>query len=454
MLRTLTLAAALAASVCLPATAETYHNPDDTWWRALTDTLDGTAPDPETVARQDPRYQRADEFTRDQVLADIVADLRAQRQGIDPATAVVMLPMQARLGDYSTSAGGFPVSLFAAGTYLPLGGGKQLHFRNASGLVIYPAALEDAKALRQRLGLEDVIAELTLTDIRPSVTRAGAYDAHVAQVAYATRGGDPLQTVEADPEILRSEDETASGTAAIRDAIVAAAGLPPLGATWTEAKAQFRGNDYHYVVTTAQWYPPGGPEPVYVRRDGAILSNKDPEPDTAFRVYLQPVEGDWGQDNGVSFSVTDLMGQGGLDTGGLGDGLACGTPDLADRCAVLDFTPGEDGSVLTTAWGVIEMPGDVTPEDAIARFGDPTLFDVKETTLGYEREDVKIGRKAPRINGLGVTATMAFAGAPLGAAPVYDPLDMTSGRTIPRQIELFAIEGAEGRMPLLYVLSR
>ena len=204
MLRTLTLAAALAASVCLPATAETYHNPDDTWWRALTDTLDGTAPDPETVARQDPRYQRADEFTRDQVLADIVADLRAQRQGIDPATAVVMLPMQARLGDYSTSAGGFPVSLFAAGTYLPLGGGKQLHFRNASGLAIYPAALEEARALRQRLGLEDVIAELTLTDIRPSVTRAGAYDAHVAQVAYATRGGDPLQTVEADPEILRS----------------------------------------------------------------------------------------------------------------------------------------------------------------------------------------------------------------------------------------------------------
>ncbi len=454
MHRMSTLAAALAASVCLPASAETYANPDDTWWRAFIEALDGAEPDLAAAARQDRRYVDADEFSRDQVLADIVAEMQARRQQIDPATATVTLPMQARLGDYSGDEEGFPVGLFGADTYVPIAGGRQLRFRNAREMAFYPVELEEAKDLRARIGLDDVIAELTLEGIRPSKTRSGAYDAHVAQVAYFTQQGEPLLTVDAAPQVAGAGADVASGADAIRTAITEAAGLPPLGATWAEAQAQFMDNDYYYVVNTAKWYPPMGTQPVYVRRDGAILTLQEPEADEGFRVYLQPVEGDWGQDTGVSFNVTDVLGQGGLDTDGLGAGLNCGTPDVADRCAVLRFDPAEGGHILTAAWGVIELPGDVRPEDAIASFGDPAAFDTAITQLGYEVEDVRIGRKALRTNGLGVTATMALAGGPLDEAPVYDPLSMTTGRTIPREIEIFAIQGAEGRMPVLYVLSR
>ena len=454
MLRMSTLSAVLAASVCLPASAETYANPDDTWWRAFIEALDGAEPDLAAAARQDRRYVDADEFSRDQVLADIVAEMQARRQQIDPATAIVTLPMQARLGDYSSDLGGFPVSLFAPDTYLPIAGGRQLHFRNAREMALYPLELEAAKGLRARIGLNDVIAELTLEDIRPSNTRRGAYDAHVARVAYSTRQGEPLLTVEAAPEPARAGADTASSADAIRTAVTEAAGLPPLGATWAEAQEQFLGDDYYYVVNAAKWYPPMGPQPVYVRRDAAILTLQEPEADKGFRVYLQPVEGDWGQDTGVSSNVTDVLGQGGLDTDGLGAGLNCGTPDVADRCAVLRFEPAEGGHILTAAWGIMELPGDVRPEDAFTRFGDPDAFDTATTQLGYEVEDVRIGRKAPRTNGLGVTATMALAGGPLDEAPVYDPLSMTTGGTIPREIEIFAIEGAEDRTPLLYVLSR
>lgn len=454
MLRMSTLAAALAASICLPAGAETFANPDDAWWLSFIETLNGTAPDLTAAARQDRRYLDADEFSRDQVLADIIAEMKAQRQQIDPATAIVILPMQARLGDYISDLGGFPVSLFAPDTYVPIAGGKQLRFRNAREMAFYPVELEAAKDLRARIGLDAVIAEMTLKDIRPSNTRRGAYDAHVAQVAYSTRQGEPLLTVDAAPEAPGAGADTASGANAIRNAITEAAGLPPLGATWAEAQEQFLGNDYYYVVNTAKWYPPMGPQPVYVRRDGAILTLQEPEADKGFRVYLQPVEGDWGQDTGMSFSVTDVLGRGGLDTDGLGAGLNCGTPDVEDRCAVLRFEPAEGGHIMTAAWGIIELPGDVLPDDAIARFGDPAAFDTAITQLGYEVEDVRIGRKAQRTNGLGVTATMALAGGPLDEAPVYDPLSMTTGGTIPREIEIFAIQGAEGRTPVLYVLSR
>ena len=454
MLRMSTLAALLAASVCLPASAETYANPDDAWWQALIETLDGSEPDLTAAARQDLRYMDADEFSRDQVLADTVAEMQARRRQIDPATAIVTLPMQARLGDYSSDLGGFPVSLFAPDTYLPIAGGRQLHFRNARELALYPVELEAAKGLRARIGLSDVIAELTLEDIRPSNTRRGAYDAHVARVAYSTRQGEPLLTVEAAPEPAREGADSAFGADAIRTAITEAAGLPRLGATWVEAQEQFMRNDYYYVVNTAKWYPPSGPEPVYVRRDGAILTLHEPEADRGFRVYLQPIEGHWGQDTGASFSVTDVLGQDGLDTDGLGAGLNCGTPDVADRCAVLQFDPAEGGHVMTAAWGVIELPGNVRPGDALASFGDLAAFDMAKTQLGYQVEDVRIGHKSPRANGLGVTATMALAGAPLDEAPVYDPLSMTTGGTIPRQIEIFAVEGAEDRTPVLYVLSR
>ncbi|MFJ1292652.1 hypothetical protein ACEPPZ_11270 [Paracoccus yeei] len=457
MIRTLALSAILAASVALPSYAETYDNPDRAWWDAFLVTLNGTAPDLEAEARQDPRYLAADEFTRAEVLATIIAERQAARQEIDPATTVVTLPMRASLGDYDAASNGFPVSTFRSGSYLQVGMGSSLYFANADELRIYPAELEAAKALRTRIGTQDIIARLTLTDIHPSISRRNAYDAHVARVDYETERGEPLLTVEPAAAVARSAEDTAAGAQTAEAGIIAAAGLPPLGSTWTEAMDQFRANDYFFVVNDAQYDVPGGSKPVYVRRDGAILTLQEPRPSRPFTVFLQPVEGDWGIDRGMSFSATGLTGQDGLDTTGLGPGLNCGTPGRADRCAMLRFEPTEGGHVLTAAWGVIEMPGSLTAEDVLDRLGGTDAFDTAETVLAYDTRDVAAGdRTVHRGSSLGVKATLAAAGEALDEPPRYDALKMTSGsrNVIRRAAEVYVIEGAEDRTPVLYTLSR
>ncbi|MCJ8140135.1 hypothetical protein [Falsirhodobacter halotolerans] len=458
MIRTLALSAALAASTSFatPSFAETYDNPDRAWWTRFLETLNGSTPDLEAEARQDPRYLGSDEFTRTEVLAEIIAEMEAARQEIDPATTVVTLPMRASLGDYDATSGGFPVSTFRSGSYLQVGVGSSLYFANADDVRIYPAALDDAKALRARIGTQDIIARLTLIDIRPSTSRRNAYEAHVARVDYETTGGVPLLTVEADPAATGGADD-AAGAEAVEAGIIAAAGLPPLGSSWEAAMEQFRGSDYFYVVSNAQYDLPGGSAPVYVRKDGAITTLMEPRPTDAFTVYLQPVEGDWGIDRGRSFSVIGLTGQDGLDTTGLGPGLNCGTPGVLDRCAMLRFEPSDTGHVLTSAWGVLEMPGDLTAEGVLSRFGGPSAFDTSDTVLAYDTRDIAAGdRTVHRGSSLGVRATLATAGAARDEPPRYDPLEMTSGARdrIRRAVEVYAVEGAEGRTPVLYTLSR
>ena len=88
-----TLAEALPSDVpdaalvlAAPLAAETYTDPDRAWWTSFLDAVDGRAPDLEALARQDPDYLAADEFTRDAVLARVMARLQAQQPRIDPAT--------------------------------------------------------------------------------------------------------------------------------------------------------------------------------------------------------------------------------------------------------------------------------------------------------------------------------------------------------------------------------
>ena len=94
MLKTLALTTCLglilAAPLATPSLAETYTDPDAAWWGAFLDTLDGTAPDLESQALQDPEYLAADEFSRDEALVRVMARLAADRATIDPATAEVI----------------------------------------------------------------------------------------------------------------------------------------------------------------------------------------------------------------------------------------------------------------------------------------------------------------------------------------------------------------------------
>lgn len=163
--------------------------------------------------------------------------------------------------------------------------------------------------------------------------------------------------------------------------------------------------------------------------------------------------------DGEHISVTALLygtGAGAVDTRGLGAGLACDTPDKLDRCAVLIFEPKDGSHVLTSAYGVIEEPATTSAEAAFNTFiGDAAdAFEGLTTVADYDREDISQARKAPITGGRGVPTFAAGTGAPLQTNPAYDPLKNTTGiEPIRREIALYAVEGAEGRTPVVYVMG-
>lgn len=449
------LLAALLSTASFPALAEVVTEPDDAWWAAFIDRLEAGDPDLEALARRDPRYLAAGEFDRAPVLAEIVAEAQAARDAINPDGTVVVMRVGARLEDYDADREGFPVSAFGPMTSVTVAG-RNLAFRNWQALQILPAGLDAARALRARIGLDSVVAEMTLQAIRPSETRPGTYDAHVSQVVYRSRAGEELARIEAPAERVSSADEIAAGAAAIRAALEAAAGLPALGSSWEAAKADLA-EGWPLVVSDAWSYTETGRHLAFVQRDGVVEADTPHDPDEGFRLFVQQVEGSWLPQDGTSFSVTDILGQGGLSTTGLGSGLACGTPEALDRCAVLTFSPRDGSHVLTGIHGVIEMPGTLALSEALAAFGatpDAAGVTLRETLVAYDREDLRLARKAPVTGGLGVTAMMATAGDPASGTLPYDPLARTTGITNPgRQVSLFAVDGAEDRVPVIFVLA-
>ena len=123
---------------------------------------------------------------------------------------------------------------------------------------------------------------------------------------------------------------------------------------------------------------------------------------------------------------------------------------------MLIFEPKDGNHVLTGAYGVIEQSAAASAEAAFKAFiGDPAdAFEGLTTIADYDREDIRQARKAPIIGGRGVPTFAAGAGQPLTANPPYDPLKNTTGiEPIRREIALYAVEGAEGRTPVVYVMG-
>jgi hypothetical protein len=124
---------------------------------------------------------------------------------------------------------------------------------------------------------------------------------------------------------------------------------------------------------------------------------------------------------------------------------------------VLIFEPKDGNHVLTGAYGVIEQSAAASAEDAFNTFlGDAAdAFEGLTTIADYDREDIRQARKAPITGGRGVPTFAAGAGPALKANPPYDPLQNTTGvETIRREIAIYAVEGAEGRTPVVYVLGQ
>lgn len=204
MLKALALTTCLSLALAAPLAAETYTDPDPAWWTSFLEALDGRAPDLKTQAREDPEYLAADEFTRDEVLAQVMARLAAERATIDPASAEVVLSISASFGDYDAARGGFPVSIFTPTANLSLDMGHRLFFRNWQDVALFPATRDEGRALRQKIGQGSLLALVTLRDIRKSPTRSGAYESHVTRVTYTTPARAPRSAASPRPTRHRS----------------------------------------------------------------------------------------------------------------------------------------------------------------------------------------------------------------------------------------------------------
>ena len=462
MLKTLALTTCLGLMLATPSLAETYTDPDAAWWGAFLETLDGTAPDLKALALKDPEYLAADEFSRDEALAKVMARLAASRASIDPATAEVVLSIRADFGDYDSARGGFPVSIFTPTSRQPLDPrGRSLFFRNWQDVALFPATRDQGRALRKKIGQDSLLALVTVRDIRKSQTRSEGYEGHVSSVTYSTARGSEIGRVTPPDAIAADPAAMAAQTEAARQKILTAAGIPPLGTTWQAAKQQLQ--PLWPVMASSDLVPWGNVRRVaYLWKDGAVQQDEAHDPAKGFRLYLQQREAGWMPQDGehINVSVTDLLygsGAGAVDTRGVGAGLACYTPEALDHCAVLIFEPKDGSHVLTGAYGVIEQPAAANAEAAFKTFlgAAAGAFDGLTTIADYDREDMRQARKAPVTGGRGVPTYAAGAGQPLTANPPYDPLKNTTGiEPIRREIALYAVEGAEGRTPLVYVMGQ
>ncbi|WP_422003138.1 hypothetical protein [Roseovarius mucosus] len=457
MNKTFTLALGLGLAFWSPAMAETYLNPDRPWWGTFFQAVDGVTPDYEALARRDPAYLSAGEFDRAAVLQEVIARLQGEQADIDVANAVVTISIRANLGDYSVENSGFPVSIFSQNMHLKYDF-NQLFFRNWSDFNIFPATTEEGRALRERIGQQAVAAEVTMSNFQKSTTRPNAYDGFVTKVAYFAQDGLPLAEFTATEDAPLSDEVAADLVTAARARIVEASGIPALGTSWIEAK-DLLSEAYPYVASDDFAYTSSGKMVAYRYDAGQVVTDEAHIADRPFRVFLQQVDGPWRTTSGFSSDsvMAGMNSAYSVDIKGTGPGLACYTPETHDRCAVLEFSPSDGGHVLTRAYGIIEMERTNSAQAAVEAFigsDAAEAFDGFSTKLGYDPKEVKQGIAVQFGGDGGVASYAAGAGATKDVTPFYDPLENTRGvNAINREIAIFAVEGAEARMPIIFVLQ-
>ncbi|WP_189654649.1 hypothetical protein [Paracoccus mutanolyticus] len=224
MLKTLALTGCLGLALAAPLAAETYTDPDRAWWTGFLDAVDGRAPDLEALARQDLDYLASDELTRDAVLAGSCR-LQSPRAAA-PATAEVVL----------STGGAWVFPGYSPPAAMP----RRRRWPGAAG----PANWKDApwsrqqgggRALRQRIGMREILAQVTVTEIRKSATRRLGYEGRVTGISYYTQDGSLLRRV-SPPEAAPVDAAAAEGNLdALRGRILSDARIPALGTRWEEA---------------------------------------------------------------------------------------------------------------------------------------------------------------------------------------------------------------------------
>ncbi|MFK7869037.1 MAG: hypothetical protein AB8B58_07340, partial [Roseobacter sp.] len=133
---------------------------------------------------------QADEFTRDAARIAEIERLQDLWNGLSKVEGL-QFNIPVYLGDYNATAAGFPISVFAPGTYVQ--GNIPITFRNASEMSIFPVPIENG---RQMVGLLDTArsasANVTLRDLAPSKVKAGAIEGRISEVIISNRAGTEI----------------------------------------------------------------------------------------------------------------------------------------------------------------------------------------------------------------------------------------------------------------------
>ena len=441
--------AGMLAFLSLPAQAETIEFPEDDFWRALTQSLAGDGPDFEALAKRTPEYRAADEFARDAVLAEQVARLEARHSRVGPETEV-LIRASVRLGDYDAVRGGFPVSLFAPGTYLRVGGG--LRFSNGSDYAILPATPEEGREIRERERSSSLnSAILRAGDFRRDPGHANGLLATLYQFDYVDGDGGIIASMAHAPQTPSLDDEAVEALVQKTQAdILAAASLPPIGSDWSSVRHALTAG-YGFAVSDNGAYDDGR-----FRMVGGRIEEEDLDEAAEFRVGF----GNDGDMVAGIFANQDFMARarlplGEIDTNPTGRGLDCGTPHLADACGVLIFDRIEDVWKLTRAEGVIDLPGADHVAAIEAMLGDNVdAFLRSDVEIAYHPEWLRGDTGGQHFSSGHAVAARYILGEDMGGSPEYiRPTDPWQGGTINHEITLYAVDGAEDRMPLIFTLA-
>ena len=413
MIRTsssLLLGTALAALLSISSAAADAPIADPTQEiRALLLTrLSGGVPDFEARALASPMVRKANEFDRAEAVAAEVARLNAiwSRLGDDPS---IQITLRGGLGEYDATAGGFPINVFAPGTFIT--GTTPITFTNASAARIFPVAVEDGRdVLRRAAGTRGVTVSVTLDRLAPSVVRPGAIEGRIAEVVVVGAGVDELGRYVPASRDAFSGDGEAMDADAVAAVIGETLSIPVAGQTWAEVlpflEAQPEvlgtGGSFSGVLFSMT----GGGElktqrPLDQYRDLTVVYG--PTEDAARMAFEQGIRQSFG------FDVPRPFG-----------GLDCGTPAFAsDRCGILRFEKIGEVDVLVEAVTVAELRGVSFDTDAATAPFDATAIasmDRIETFVGYQKHE---------LGGEGTTSAPAhlyYAGdlssTPL---PLHDP---------------------------------
>ncbi|MBM2578174.1 hypothetical protein JQC91_17845 [Jannaschia sp. Os4] len=423
-------ALALILAVSSATADEPIVGPTDEVRILLLSRLSGEVPNFEALARASPTVRSADEFDRADAVAAEVARLNELWSDFDEETAI-QINLRGRLGEYDAGAGGFPLDVFAPGTFV--GGSTPITYRNASDARIFPVPSDQGRDVvaQTDAGLRGVTVSVTLDRLAPSVVRAGAIEGRIAEVVVTGAVGDELGRYTPTFRELPDDNGGDLDADAVAGSIGETLSIPVAGSTWAEIlpflEAQpfvfGTGGNFSGVLFSIIDGELKTQRPLDQYRDLTLAFG--PTEEAARTAFQQGTRRSFGFDAPRPFGALD-----------------CSTPGVVDRCGLLHLEKVGDVDILVEAVTAAELTGVRYDTEAATAPFDPAAIasmDRIETLVGYQEQE---------LGGPGTTSAAAhlyYAGDLTNTPiPLHDPRAGYSDRISAKSM-LWVVDGQGDR---------